>query len=32
MAGEERAYGKLGITYQRLADFKEAIKYHNQHS
>ena len=30
-AGEGRAYGNLGNAYQSLGDFKQAIKYHNQH-
>ena len=30
-AGEGRAYGNLGNAYQGLGDFKQAIKYHEQH-
>ncbi|XP_068726251.1 tetratricopeptide repeat protein 28-like [Montipora capricornis] len=29
-AGEGKAYGNLGNTYQSLGDFKQAIKYHQQ--
>ena len=29
--GEGHAYGNLGIAYQCLGDFKQAVNYHNQH-
>ena len=31
MAGEGRANGNFGIAYRGLADFQQAVKYHNQH-
>lgn len=29
--GESSAYGSLGIAYDSLEDFKNALKYHNLH-
>ncbi|XP_068726272.1 tetratricopeptide repeat protein 28-like [Montipora capricornis] len=31
MAGERKAYSNLGNAYHKLGNFKEAIKYHEQH-
>ena len=30
LAGEERAYGNLGITYDSLGDYRKAIEYHEK--
>ena len=29
--GEGRAYGRVGVAYQSLCDYRKAIEYHEKH-